>query len=147
MSNDGHLRLYSTAGVLVAEADTGGETLYAVASNPHAGGDFPELIVGGEAGTCKVYAVAPTPAGKIALHLVESILHPAAVYGVAVSPQGDLVTACEDNTARVFTRDAERVAPLAARDLYRAKVHAVQGMRMQVDEMAPPAGAAPHLLN
>lgn len=37
--------------------------------------------------------------------------HPGCVWGVAFLPNGDLLTACGDGVARVWTRDAARRAP------------------------------------
>jgi len=129
VSNDSVLRLFSRAGDLISQINTGGETLYAVACNPHTKRDFPEVIVGGEGGICKVYAVNPTASG-LSLELVESIPHPAAVYGVAVTPNGDIVTAGEDRTARVWTREESRYSPASVRELFDAKVEALRAMQL-----------------
>jgi len=37
--------------------------------------------------------------------------HPGCVWSVAFLPNGDLLTACGDGIARVWTRDAARAAP------------------------------------
>jgi len=144
VSNDSFLRLFSQSGDPIAEINTGGETLFGVATNTRAGGDFPEIIVGGDGGTCKVYTVAHA-GGTIGLKLVESIPHPSAVYGVAVTPEGDIVTACEDGTARVLTRVEGRRAPAATRELFEAQAQAAQAMHADnppVVAMAPPAATA-----
>ena len=46
------------------------------------------------------------------------IPQPASVWDVCVLPNGDVVTACADNAARVFTRDPSRAASEALQMLY-----------------------------
>jgi len=42
---------------------------------------------------------------------VQSIEHPGCVWDVAFLPNGDLVTACSDGVARVWTREKKLYAP------------------------------------
>ena len=42
---------------------------------------------------------------------VQSIEHPGCVWDVAFLPNGDLVTACSDGVARVWTREKKLFAP------------------------------------
>ena len=46
--------------------------------------------------------------------LPQTLEHPSNLWGVAFLPSGDLVTACSDHVARVWTQAAERQAPAEA---------------------------------
>jgi WD40 repeat protein len=43
---------------------------------------------------------------------IQSIEHPGCVWDVNFLPNGDLVTACSDGVARVWTREKQRYAPV-----------------------------------
>lgn len=51
---------------------------------------------------------------------LQVIEHPGCVWDVAFLPNGDLVTACSDYAARVWTRAADRVADSATIEVRRA---------------------------
>lgn len=46
------------------------------------------------------------------------ILHPTCVWHVKALPNGDLATACDDGTLRVFTRNSDRMAPTEEREKF-----------------------------
>jgi phospholipase A-2-activating protein len=43
--------------------------------------------------------------------LRQTLEHPSNLWGVAFLPSGDLVTACSDHVARVWTQDGQRKGP------------------------------------
>jgi hypothetical protein len=49
--------------------------------------------------------------------LVDTLQHPAPVRAVKILPNGDIITACADKVARIFTRQHTRFASVKVRML------------------------------
>eukprot|EP00735_Rhodelphis_limneticus_P000138 TRINITY_DN1021_c0_g1::TRINITY_DN1021_c0_g1_i1::g.29865::m.29865 TRINITY_DN1021_c0_g1::TRINITY_DN1021_c0_g1_i1::g.29865 ORF type:complete len:793 (-),score=165.54,sp/Q9Y263/PLAP_HUMAN/33.54/8e-129,WD40/PF00400.27/3.6e-05,WD40/PF00400.27/6.7e-09,WD40/PF00400.27/3.4e-05,WD40/PF00400.27/5.9e-09,WD40/PF00400.27/3.9e-07,WD40/PF00400.27/2.3e-07,WD40/PF00400.27/2.9,PUL/PF08324.6/3.2e-32,PFU/PF09070.6/1.5e-25,BBS2_Mid/PF14783.1/74,BBS2_Mid/PF14783.1/76,BBS2_Mid/PF14783.1/2e+02,BBS2_Mid/PF14783.1/0.021,B len=57
---------------------------------------------------------------------VQTLMHPAGVWAVSHCPNGDIITACQDGVARVFTQDSQRTAPADILEAYNASVASQQ---------------------
>ncbi len=53
---------------------------------------------------------------------IQSIEHPGCVWDVTFLPNGDLVTACSDGVARVWTRDSQHSASLEELEAYKSLI-------------------------
>jgi len=92
------------------------------------------LATGGDDGSVKVWTIA--------LEQVQSIQHPMEVFAVAFAANGDLLTACGDERARLWTRDSSRSAPAAILQDFSAKVSAAAAASAAAG-VAPASAAAP----
>ena len=82
---------------------------------------------------------------------IQQIFHPSSMWSVMVLPNGDVVTAGTDKTARVFTRNGGRCAPIAAQEAFANYVSekrnkSSKGQRSQVNPstLVPWAQSANH---
>lgn len=116
-SNDGYARVFDSRGTLLLEvlAHPGAADVdsfcYGVAALPDGG-----LVTCGEDATVRLWAPDGSPR--------QTVRHPAAVRAVLVLPSGDIVTACSDRVARVFTADPARSAPADEIEAFRAAAEA-----------------------
>ncbi|KAL4433027.1 hypothetical protein ABPG77_006454 [Micractinium sp. CCAP 211/92] len=88
--------------------------------------------------TALVYCAAATPEGLVASgsedntarlwhadgSCLQTIEHPSNLWAVGFLPNGDLVTACSDHVARIWTSAAERQAPAEAVQAFEASIAA-----------------------
>lgn len=119
-SNDGTIRLWKLSGEQVCELHGHESFVYSLASLPTG-----ELVSSGEDRTVRVWK---------GTECVQTITHPAiSVWTVAVSPEtGDIVTGASDSIARVFTRQAERVADAESLKLFEESVKSSSIPQQQV---------------
>mmetsp|Transcript_19560 Transcript_19560/g.27448 ORF Transcript_19560/g.27448 Transcript_19560/m.27448 type:complete len:763 (+) Transcript_19560:22-2310(+) len=100
--NDGFVKVWSNAGdpifVIPAHVNSEIKFVYGVAVLPTG-----ESVSCGEDGALRIFS----PDGQT---LVQTIQHSTAVRSVKVLPNGDLLTACSDKVARVFSRTPARHA-------------------------------------
>jgi phospholipase A-2-activating protein len=95
-SNDGTVKLWSSDGDELASYACHEQYIYSVA-----------VLSSSEFATCSEdKSLKVFKDGQPA----QTIQHPGVVWSVAVLPDGDLVTGCQDGVVRVWTRSAERVA-------------------------------------
>lgn len=111
-SHDHSAKVWTAGGDLVAELVGHTAILYAAAASP--GGDL--VATASEDNTVRLWQLDGM--------CVQEIEHPANVWDVAFLPNGDLVTACADFVARVWTRDSGRVAPQDVKEAYAAAMAA-----------------------
>ncbi|KAL4428166.1 hypothetical protein ABPG75_002255 [Micractinium tetrahymenae] len=88
--------------------------------------------------TALVYCAAATPEGLVASgsedntarlwhadgSCLQTIEHPSNLWAVGFLPNGDLVTACSDHVARIWTSAAERQAPADVAQAFEAGINA-----------------------
>ena len=123
--NDGRIKVWTRDGdelqVIDAHTDSGEQAphVYGLALNPLTD----ELVSCGEMGV-RVWR---------GTQCVQSLPHPGTVRAVKVLPSGDIVTACADRIARIWTRSVERYASEAARHEYEemSKLMAAAGGGME----------------
>jgi len=96
VANDGNLKTWTLQGDCVHEIPAHSNLVYSVIVTPSG-----EIVTASEDRTVKVWRDG---------NLVQTIEHPACVWKVAVLSNGDLVSACADCVARVFTRAEDRQA-------------------------------------
>lgn len=121
-ANDGFVKIWSNQGTLLVSFEASqSETkfIYGLAAIPDTG----ELVACGEDGAVSIFSAEGT--------LVQTISHPAAVRSVKVLPNGDIVTACTDKIARVFTRAAERTADSSELEEFNSYVEMAAKSNMQ----------------
>jgi phospholipase A-2-activating protein len=129
-SHDASLKVWTLEGEQLAELVGHTSLVYSVAAAP-AGG---EVSSGGEDGTARVWR----PDGAC----LQTLPHPGCVWAVCYLPCGDLVTACEDGVARVWTRAAERLAPPEARAALAAALEARAAAAAEAAAAAAAGGPA-----
>lgn len=95
-SHDCTAKLWSPDGACLATYEGHTALLYCVAPQP--GGAV--VATGSEDGTARVWRASGEP--------LACLRHPACVWALAWTPAGELVTACGDGVARVWTRGAGR---------------------------------------
>jgi len=106
--NDGTVRLWAVSGECLLSKQVSDNFLYCVCVLPTM-----EVAASGEDKTCRVVRDG---------EVVATLQHPGSVWSVACTPDGDVVTGCSDGVARVFTRDAGRVADADAVQAYEAQL-------------------------
>ncbi len=84
-----------------------GSYIYSVASAERDGRW--RFVTAGEDNAIRV-VVAMQGTQNVEFKCVQTIMHPGTVWDVALCPNGDIVTACSDGVARVFTTDSSTVA-------------------------------------
>jgi phospholipase A-2-activating protein len=122
-SHDGSARLWSASGECLAEFLGHTALLYAVAPSL----DGARVATGAEDDTARVWGPDGTPR--------DALRHPGCVWSVAWLPDGDLVTACADGVARVWTADASRA------DAELTAAHAATLAARAIAASAPPASS------
>lgn len=136
VANDSSARLWKweqPAGLTFSSAASDvhdGNFVYTVDARVLAGsGDRSAVTVasGGEDNALRVSGVTIESDGRtLQLQTVQTVTHPGSVWSVALAESGDLITGCSDGVARVFTRDASRVASSDAVEVFEASVAARQ---------------------
>jgi phospholipase A-2-activating protein len=98
--NDGAVKVWTEQGDLLHKFDAhmhNSKFVHGLATLPCGG-----IVTSGEDSAVKIWSAD----GK----LQQSIGHPGSVRSVRVFPNGDLLTCCADGTARIFSKDASRLA-------------------------------------
>ncbi len=111
-SHDLTIKVWTAAGEEVATIAGHTGIIYSVAVAPDGG----VIASGAEDNTARVWRLDGT-----ALATLE---HPGCVWAVAFLPNGDLVTACSDGVARVWTQEAARYADADAEVAFQASLAA-----------------------
>mmetsp|Transcript_7416 Transcript_7416/g.17557 ORF Transcript_7416/g.17557 Transcript_7416/m.17557 type:complete len:629 (+) Transcript_7416:43-1929(+) len=111
--NDGRIRTWASGGIASGSASGGNSYLFSVSYAP----SIELLASGGDDGQVKLWSLS--------LELVQTIQHPMEVFSVCFSSSGDLLTACADETARLWTRDSRRAASEQVIQAFDAKIAAV----------------------
>eukprot|EP00891_Asterochloris_glomerata_P008960 jgi/Astpho2/8960/Aster-02638 len=73
---------------------------------------------------------------------LQTIEHPACVFAVAFMPNGDLVTACSDGVARIFSKASERQAPAETVAAFHTSI---EDRKQQAKQAAANEGVPPGL--
>lgn len=132
--NDGSVRTWASGGAAVKRATASGSYCFSVAYD--AGRE--QLATGGDDGVVKLWSLS--------LDELQTIQHPMEVFAVAFTAGGDLLTACGDETARLWSKDPRRrIADATLRD-FEGKVAAGAAAQAaagggSVASGAPAAGA------
>ncbi|KAK4151108.1 PUL domain-containing protein [Chaetomidium leptoderma] len=110
--NDGIIQLWKMNGTQVGELKGHHSFIYSLACLPTS-----EIVSAGEDRTVRVWKGS---------ECIQTITHPAiSVWSVAVCPEnGDIVSGASDNVVRVFTRNADRMAPAEALSEFEQSVQA-----------------------
>eukprot|EP00429_Kryptoperidinium_foliaceum_P002024 CAMPEP_0176021228 /NCGR_PEP_ID=MMETSP0120_2-20121206/10303_1 /TAXON_ID=160619 /ORGANISM="Kryptoperidinium foliaceum, Strain CCMP 1326" /LENGTH=776 /DNA_ID=CAMNT_0017354339 /DNA_START=62 /DNA_END=2390 /DNA_ORIENTATION=- len=103
-SNDNTLKMWSLDGSVMGTFEGHSSFVFDVAHTS----DNDSIISASDDCTLKVWSLEN-------YSIKQSILHGATVWQCAVLPNGDLLSACADNVARVWSRDPSRMAPEAER--------------------------------
>ncbi|EGG22116.1 hypothetical protein DFA_02006 [Cavenderia fasciculata] len=103
-SNDGLLAVWTFEGDLVQEFSGHQSFVYAVGYVPSVG-----FVSCSEDRSLRIWADG---------ECVQNIAHPSGIWSLAVSINGDIVTACSDGVARVWTRNESRYADPQTIELY-----------------------------
>ncbi|PRW44412.1 phospholipase A-2-activating [Chlorella sorokiniana] len=110
-SHDQTLKVWTLAGECVAELVGHTALVYCAACT------FDGLVASGsEDNTAKLWHADGT--------CLQTLEHPSNLWGVAFLPNGDLVTACSDHVARIWTQAADRAAPAEIAQAYDAALAA-----------------------
>mmetsp|Transcript_75165 Transcript_75165/g.178634 ORF Transcript_75165/g.178634 Transcript_75165/m.178634 type:complete len:636 (+) Transcript_75165:175-2082(+) len=127
--NDGHVRTWNKGGNQLKKASASTSYLYSVAHCSRR-----ELLAtGGDDGVVMLWTVD--------LELVQTLQHPMEVRCVGFLDSGDLLTGCEDQAVRVWTRDSNRAAPAHILKDYEAKVAAVMAAAATSMDTSRPASS------
>jgi phospholipase A-2-activating protein len=97
-SHDFTLKVWTLSGELLTELIGHTRIIFTAAVSP----DASLIASGGDDNTARVWRVDGT--------CIQVLEHPGCVWAVVFLPNGDLVTACADGVARVWTRNEERKA-------------------------------------
>lgn len=108
-----------------------GSYIYAVVSDETEG--YWRFFTAGEDGAVHVVVATDAADGGVAFRSMQTVMHPSTVWDVAVAPGGDIVTACSDGVARVFTTD---VSAVADGDVLRAFDEAVSSRKISTKVLA-----------
>ena len=111
-SHDTTLKVWSLAGECIAEMVGHTGIVYAVSVSP----DASTVVSGAEDNTARVWGMDG--------QCVQVIEHPGCVWATTFLPNGDVVTACADGVARVWSRGEERRAADVVMEVYTAEVAA-----------------------
>lgn len=105
-SHDMTAKVWTASGDCIAELVGHTALLYSATSSP----DGTLLATASEDNTVRLW--------RLDGRCLQTLEHPACVWDVAFLPNGDLVTACADSVARVWSREPARVAPQEVRQAY-----------------------------
>ncbi|KAK4235345.1 PUL domain-containing protein [Achaetomium macrosporum] len=120
--NDGIIQLWKMNGTQVGALQGHDSFIYSLACLPTS-----EIVSAGEDRTIRIWRGS---------ECVQTITHPAiSVWSVAVCPQnGDIVSGASDNVVRVFTRNADRMAPPDVMSQFEESVRASAIPQQQLGE-------------
>lgn len=110
-SHDGSVRLWTQSGQPLLEMVGHTALVYSVATHGT------EIASGSEDNTVKIWKDGSCQ---------QSIQHPGCVWAVAYLPNGDLVSACADGVARVWTKNEKRVAASDVLESFEAQLSATR---------------------
>lgn len=107
-ANDGSVRVWTLTGDCIHQYVAHSNLIYFV--GVLASG---EIVTGSEDNTVKVWKD---------FACIDTITHPGCIWAVTQVSNGDIVTGCADSSARVFTRVADRVAPIGVQTSFQDAV-------------------------
>ncbi|PSC75649.1 phospholipase A-2-activating [Micractinium conductrix] len=110
-SHDQTLKVWTLSGECIAELVGHTALVYTAATTADG-----LVASGSEDNTARVWHADGT--------CLQTIEHPSNLWAVAFLPNGDLVTACSDHVARVWTREEQRAAPAELLEAYAAALAA-----------------------
>jgi phospholipase A-2-activating protein len=107
-SHDFTLKVWTLSGELLTELVGHTRIIFTAAVSP----DASLIASGGDDNTARVWGLDGA--------CIQVLEHPGCVWAVAFLPNGDLVTACADGVARVWTKSEERKAPAEGLEAFNA---------------------------
>ena len=121
-SHDFTLKIWTLSGELVTEMVGHTRIIFTAAVSP----DSSVIASGADDNTARVWRVDGT-----CLQVLE---HPGCVWAVTFLPNGDLVTACADGVARIWTRNEERKATADGLEIFNATLTAYKDLSKPKEE-------------
>jgi len=130
-SHDFTLKVWTLSGELLTEFVGHTRIIFTAAVSP----DASLIASGADDNTARVWGVD----GRC----IQVLEHPGCVWAVAFLPNGDLVTACADGVARVWTSSEERKSSAEGLEAYNATLIAHKELSKPKEESARETGGQP----
>lgn len=120
-SNDESIRVWDMSGKLIQTLKGHNGYIYGLSQTP-----LGEIVSCSEDNTVKVWKNGA---------FTDSITHPATIWTVKVNCFGDIISACEDKSVRIFTKDPQRMASEVEQIEYKNKCIAKSASKLNVAEL------------
>lgn len=127
-SHDFTLKVWALSGELLTQLIGHTRIIFTAAVSP----DASLIASGGDDNTARVWGLDGT--------CIQVLEHPGCVWAVAFLPNGDLVTACADGVARVWTKSEERKSPAEGLEAFNATLVAYKESSKPKEESGGDSG-------